>query len=183
MTVWSTPYLGNLLGSTSTISPNPFVAPSSLELRKKIITAGTIVGNEVKRLKLKLSDKSVVVPISAASRGAASHLGKQTSPVLLRVANTVDDVGIEMGGGRRRMAQTQNKRIFGKAKNRSKRTKELVHRNMLALKLVMPGVSTQQSYGHQVNGASPSQVLGMRRNIKGATHLGGTGACLTTSIA
>ena len=81
------------------------------------------------------------------------------------------------------MANTQSKRIFGKAKHRSKRTKELVHRNMTALKLVMPGVPTQQSYGYQVNGDSPSQVLGMRRNIKGATHLGGTGACLTTSIA
>ena len=88
----------------------------------------------------------------------------------------MDDVGIEMGGGRRRIAKTQNKRIFGNAKNRARRTKGLVHRNATALKLVMPGVSPQQAYGHQVNGASPPQVLGMRRNIKGATHLGGTGA-------
>ena len=81
------------------------------------------------------------------------------------------------------MAKTQSKRIYGKAKNRARRTKELVHRNATALKLVMPGVSPQQSYGHQVNGASHSQILGMRRNIKGATHFGGTGACFTTSIA
>ena len=120
------------------------------------MTAGTIVGSEVQRLQIKLSDKSVVVQISVATREAALQLAKKSPPVLLRVANTVDDVGIEMDGGRRRMAKTQRKRIFGKAKHRARRTTELVHRNMTALKFVILGVSPQQSYGHQVSGSSPS---------------------------
>ena len=81
------------------------------------------------------------------------------------------------------MTKTQNKRIFGKAKQRADRTRALVNRNRLALKLVMPGVAPQQAYGHQVNGASASQTQGMRVNIKRATHFGGSQACLTTVIA
>ena len=73
--------------------------------------------------------------------------------------------------------------MFGKAKKRAIRTKALVQRNRLALKLVMPGVAPQQAYGHQVNGASATQTQGMRVNIKRATQFGGKGACLTTTIA
>ena len=70
--------------------------------------------------------------------------------MLLRVTNSVDDVGVEMEGSKRRMAHTQNKRIKHKAKTRRRRTKALVHRNRTALKLVMPGVAAQQAYGHIV---------------------------------
>ena len=48
----------------------PLVDTTSLGLRTKIVTAGTIVGKEVQRLQIKLSEKSVVVPMSAATRGA-----------------------------------------------------------------------------------------------------------------
>ena len=80
------------------------------------------------------------------------------------MANSVDDVGVEMGGGRRRMAKTQNKRIKNKARQRARRTRALVIRNRAALKIVMPGVATQQSYGHVVNGASATQTHEMRVN-------------------
>ena len=81
------------------------------------------------------------------------------------------------------MAKSQNKRIKSKAKQRAMRTKNLVRRNRAALKLVMPGVATQQSYGRVVNGASATQTHGMRVNLKGASHLGGTQACIATSLA
>ena len=134
----------------------PLVAPSSLALRSKVILAGTIVGKEVARLKIKLSPKSVVVPISAATKSAAEHLGKMETPVWLRVSDTVDDVGVEMGGGRRRMAKIQNKRIRNKARKRARRTKQLVRRNRLALKFVMTGVPPSShtatlSPGHRLN--------------------------------
>ena len=86
----------------------PLTAHSANALRIKLVTAGTIVGEEVHRLKLKLSDKSVVVPISVATQRAAFELGNLVPPVLLRVANSFDDVGVEMSGGRRRMAKAQN---------------------------------------------------------------------------
>ena len=66
--------------------------------------AGTIVGKEVERFKIKLSTRSVVVPISATTQPVASHLSQLETPLLLRVADAVDDVGVEMGGGKRRMA-------------------------------------------------------------------------------
>ena len=99
------------------------------------------------------------------------------------MANSVDDVGVEMGGGRRRMAKTQNKRIRNKARQRARRTRALVIRNRTALKIVMPGVATQQAYGHVVNGASAAQTHDMRVNLKGATQFGGTQACITSSLA
>ena len=70
-------------------------------MRDNIVLAGTIVGKEVLRLKIKRSKNSVVVPISAATQSAAFCLIKFKTPVLLRVANSVDDVGVEMGGGKR----------------------------------------------------------------------------------
>ena len=161
----------------------PLVAKSPLALRDKIVKAGTIVGQEVERLKINLSDKSVVVPISAVTLRAAYDQSKLKPPVKLRVANAVDDVGIEMGGGRRRMAKTQNKRIRTRAMQRARRTRQLVRRDRRALKLVMPGVAPQQAYGHTVTGASKSQTMEMRGNIKTATPFGGTQACLTTTLA
>ena len=75
----------------------------------------------------------------------------------------VSKLGVEMGGGRRRrMAKTQNKRIKQKARLRARRTRALVIRNRAALKIVMPGVATQQAYGHVVNGASATQTHDMR---------------------
>ena len=81
------------------------------------------------------------------------------------------------------MAKTQNKRIKNKARQRARITRAWVIRNRAALKIVMPGVATQQAYGHVVNGASATQTHDMRVNLKGATHLGGTQACITTSLA
>ena len=161
----------------------PLTAHSANALIIKLVAAGTIVGEEVQRLRLKLSDKSFVVPISAATQRAAWELGRLTPPVLLRVSNSVDDVGFEMGGGRRRMANTQNKRIRQKARQRARRTRALVIRNRAALKIVRPGVATKQAHGHVVTGASATQTHDMRVNLKGATHFGGTQACITTSVA
>ena len=88
-----------------------------------------------------------------------------------------------MGVGKRRMANTQNTRIKSKAKKRVFRTRAMVKRSRAALKIVMPGVAAQQSYGHVVNGASATQTHDMRVNLKGATQFGGTQACITTSLA
>ena len=47
----------------------------------------------------------------------------------------------------------------------------------------MTGVAPQQSYGHEVNGASPTQTHDMRVNLKAATHFGGSQSCITTTLA
>ena len=59
----------------------------------------------------------------------------------------------------------------------------MVLRNRTALKLVMTGLSPQQFYGHQVNGATARQTHAMRTNLKTATPFGGTGACIASCLA
>ena len=85
-----------------------------------LVQAGAIVGREVKRLKIKLSDKSTVVPISKATLGASKELLELGT--ILEVKSSCDDVGVEMGGGRRRLAKTQNIRIKKKAKDGAKKS-------------------------------------------------------------
>ena len=120
-------------------------------LKDKLVQAVAIVKKHVDRLKLNLSDKSTVVPISVATLAAARDLDKLG--VKLKVRASCDDVGVQMGGGKRRQGKTQNNRS-SKAKKRARRTRAMVLRNRKALKLVMTGVATQQAYGHVVNGAT-----------------------------
>ena len=54
----------------------PIIASTAVELRRTLVQAGAIVGRETKRLKIKLSDKSTVVPISQATLAAAKDLMK-----------------------------------------------------------------------------------------------------------
>ena len=128
------------------------------------------MGDEVRKLKLKLSDKSTIVPENRTTIAVAKKLNEANIP--MRTAKTCDDVGIQMGAGKRRQGKSQNKRIRVKTKRRSARTKALVKKNRQALKLVMTGVAPQQSYGHEVNGASPTQTQQMRVNLKSAMHFG-----------
>ena len=161
----------------------PVVASTSRDLREALVELGNVVGTHVQRLKTKLADKSTIVPISFATLGAAKDLADGPYAISVQVKNSCDDVGIEMGGGRRRMAKTQNTRIKLKARRRAFRTRCLVKRNRTALKLVMPGAAAQQSYGHVVNGSSATQTKAMRFNLKSATHFGGTSACTATVLA
>ena len=46
---------------------HPIVANSQVELHDKLVKAGSIVGKEIARLKLVISDKSVIIPISSAT--------------------------------------------------------------------------------------------------------------------
>ena len=109
-----------------------------------------------------------MVPISRATLSAARRLlGKG---IVMKVKSAADDVGIEMAGGRRRVAKTQNNRIKGKARRRGRRIRGLVKKNKSALRLIMFGVAPQQSYGQQVNGLSRAQNEAMRYNFKLATH-------------
>ena len=50
-----------------------------------------------------------MVPISKATLGAARDVVKLK--IILKVKSSCDDVGIEIGGGRRRLSKSQNHRI------------------------------------------------------------------------
>jgi len=52
----------------------PVVASTSRDLREALVELGNVVGKHVQRLKIKLADKSTIVPISFATLGAAKDL-------------------------------------------------------------------------------------------------------------
>ena len=88
-----------------------------------------------------------------------------------------------MTGAQVRRASTLNKRINDKGAKRRARTAALVKINPAAKKQTMSGTMLVQIYGHTAQGASTTQQLGMRKNVKGATLFAGSGACTTTVIA
>ena len=88
-----------------------------------------------------------------------------------------------MSGCMVRKASSLNKRINEKGYCRAKRTNAMVKINPAALKLTMTGTHPAQAYGHQAQGASMTQMFGMKRNIKNTTPFAGTRACSTTVLA
>ena len=110
------------------------VANSQTDLHSKLGKAGSIVGQEIARLKHVISDKSVINPVSSATKRVAIDSAMLVPLVFVKVAASADDIGIQMGAGKRRQGKSQNKRIRVKAKRRSARTKALVKRNRQAFK-------------------------------------------------
>jgi len=157
------------------------VGETDSDLKAKLLSAGRIVGGEVKRLHLKLSDKSTLLPQNEGARAVAAILSAEGIPV--KTATTGDDVGVQMSGSKVRRAKTLNTRIKVKCRDRAKRTRALVKTNRKAMKLTMTGTHPTQSYGHVAQGASTAQMLAMTKNIKDTTPFAGTRACTTTVVA
>ena len=133
-----------------------------------------LTGDEVNRLKLTLSDKSIILSDNSATRSVAKQLNK--IGISIGINKVGDDVGVQMAGGIARPASTLNNRIDGKGADSAKRTRELVAINPSAIKLVMSGVVPKQIYGHQAMGASILQMYKMRKTMKDSTAYAGTWA-------
>ena len=67
----------------------PIVANSSFALANALVGAGNIVGRQAKRLKINISTKSTIVPISRATLSAARQLEKKK--ILVKVKSAADD--------------------------------------------------------------------------------------------
>jgi len=61
------------------------------EIKANLLKAGRLVGSEVARLKLKLSDKSMILPINDITKSVATILTQEN--ITLKVKATGDDVG------------------------------------------------------------------------------------------
>ena len=86
------------------------------ELKAKLLKAGRLVGDEVKRLHLTLSDKSTLLPQNEVTRAVALKLSEEGIPV--ETAKTCDDVGVQMSGSHIRKAKSLNIRIKVKGADR-----------------------------------------------------------------
>ena len=89
-----------------------FAAETHHELKDKLLRAGRLVGSEVKRLRLKLSTKSTVIPLNDLTCSVARTLTDEGIPLL--VSSKHDDVGGEMSAGTPRVAGTLNHRMHEK---------------------------------------------------------------------
>jgi len=138
------------------------IGETESELKHKLVKAGTIVGQEVKRLSLTLADKSTLLPKTKMTEAVAEMLNAQGIPI--HTADTCDDVGVQMTATTVRRASTLNARI-AKGSLRGKRTRALVAVNPEAKKLTPAGTCAVQPYGHQAQGASLTQQLSMRNNV------------------
>ena len=87
-----------------------------------------------------------------------------------------------MSGSGVRRASTLNARVEVKGADRAKRTRELVTVNPAAQKLTMAGTMPVQAYGHQAQGAAPSQMKNMLKNVKNTTPFAGSFACSATVV-
>ena len=150
-------------------------------LKSKLIAAGRIMGCEVKRLQLSLSDKSKKLPVNKVTLATAEVLNQEG--ITISAAKVCDDVGVQSSAGTTRAAATSNTRINKKGADKARRTHELGRTNLAATKLVMPGVVASQEYGHQAMGASMTQMRKMAKNMKDSTPFAGTRACTTTVLA
>ncbi len=148
-------------------------------LRKALVEIGLTVKEEVQRLELNLSSKSVALPKGDVHVEAAV-VELRAAGVAIRTAGTADDLGGQVTAGRRRRVSTLRKRV-GVAKVRAERIHHLAKRTRVATKLARPSLSSCQSYAHQGVGVSGTMLSDMRRAFKTASHLGGTRGC-TTSI-
>jgi len=123
------------------------VGESCSDLKAKLLAAGRLVGKEVARLKLELSDKSTVIPGNSLLRNVAKTLALEG--LTLKVASTCDDVGVQQSGSAVRKASSLNHRIEAKGADRPKRTHDLVMVSPAGTKLTMTGTQPVYVYGHQ----------------------------------
>ena len=138
------------------------VGESASDLKAQLLAAGRVVGKEVARLQLELSDNSKLIPDNQLTGSVAKTLAREG--LTLKVESTYDDAGVQQSGSTIRKASSLNHRIECKGADRAARTHALVMVNPAALKLTMTGMQPVQEYGHQAQGASNCQLVKMRRN-------------------
>ena len=101
---WTRALLADLMEKLSNVDPefpcfshvddlsHVLVGETGGELKAKLLQAGRLVGGEVKRLHLTLSEKSTLLPQNEITRAVALKLSEEGIP--LKTAKMCDDVGV-----------------------------------------------------------------------------------------
>ncbi len=153
---------------------------SKMELYHASMRIGKVLKQGIQDIDVVLSTKSKALSNCNIVHAITKQLA--CNGLVIKAAQTADDLGIETAAGTRRVAATLNARIR-KGNARGKRNGLLAKSNAKAHKLGPTGTQPMQSYGHAAQGASNTQVREMRHNIKVGTNLGATCACTTTTLA
>jgi hypothetical protein len=158
---------------------NLATADSAHTLAKRAVEYGVHFKQHIDRLKLEISDKSMVVPNCQAARdfnGSMTRLG-----IPMKTANHGVDIGIDTTSAAARCTTKQVERIQSTA-SKAKRVAILAKRNHKARRLAITGVKPAQDYGHTAVGMAPSRVKACKTNIAMATGMLSPGSCGTSII-
>ena len=154
---------------------------STEKLVSKAISEGVKLGRSMRANDVVISPKTVVV---SSRPGVAARVAAGIAKALevdIKSASSNNDLGVETGGGTRRVAKAQKERV-GKARVRCKRIRFMVKASLKASKLTRVGAIPMATYGMEAQGAAPSMVKRLRSALVASVQAVGGRACTTSSL-
>ena len=160
-------------------------------LRQKISTrsdlslfvqANVMFADSIASLDLVLSKKkSALVGARADAALTIQRAIKARGHNLTRL-NSIEDLGVQTSGSRRRLGSTLVKRTR-QVRKRVLKLSEVVKGNRGLVNVLKTGVWPAASYGHAAQGSSPTQTDLLREMFAGATGVAGVDICPRTALA
>ena len=145
------------------------------------VSVGRIIGEEVRKLRLKIAPKSKVV---FNRTGVANAVVEGLAAAGVQVTSTdfTKDLGIgTVACGTRRSTRTSAERLK-KMKRRLGKIKTLVRQDRRCRRLILTGAKPQGTWGHQGAGFAPSTLVEVRRSFAAAAMIRRPGGCATTAF-
>ena len=162
-------------------------AAQDAKLRDAVVAATRAASNEFSKLceerGLVLSAKKtcIISNCAKAGREAQACIAKDTG-VRYPVLRCVKNLGVDMGGGRRRLRATAKKGMSA-AEKRIKRVAKLARAKKIAGKIFRTAAWQQASFTAAADGMAPSELARVRRLARSSCQVGNSGSCATTLIA
>ena len=154
---------------------------SVLRERRAIVAAAVDLAQVSIRLRLSISEKTVVI---SSSRLTAMVVQKRLSAlgVKVQVCTEAADLGIQNSSRSRRVVTVLKKRLFG-ARLRLFKIRGLVKSTRAARRLVRASPCASALWGMEGTGLSPSMLHSLRTQVASASGIGSPSRCATTAIA
>ena len=157
-------------------------AEATLEHTQQIVVPFTLdfAQTMVKKNKLVLSPKGCVVSNTTKRAKLIAKELKQ-SGLEYNAAGETRDLGVTYAGGASRPSSLIGKRI-GKVRNRIAKIKNIAKVSRLARKLYTGSAFSAATWGNEVAGLSPNQVVVLERQALACTGITAAGRCRRTSL-
>ena len=147
-----------------------------------LVHAGVLFANGMKKLRLRISDKSVVVSSSHKLAVAIANALWKHCRISLRVEAAGRDLGVLNNPSSRRRTVVQAKRV-AKATKKARRISNLARSVRRASILAHTGALPQASWGSAVLGFAPTVMRNFRAAMASASGIVARGRCPSTAIA
>ena len=157
-------------------------AEASLELTQQIIVPFTLdfADTMVQKNKLVLSPKGCVVS-NSSKRAKLIAKELQQNNLQYSAAEETRDLGVTYSAAARRPSSLIGKRIY-KVKNRISKIKNIAKVSRLAKKLYTGSAYSSATWGNEVAGLTPNQVLVLERQALACSGIAAAGRCRRTAL-